>query len=1290
MPDPCPAAPAPGALAFVLNGQCIQVPVTVPAPTLLEFLRARGLTGTKRGCDEGDCGACTVALVDRDPAGRPSYRAINSCLVLLPMLDGREIVTVEGLAAAGRLHPVQDCLVRHHGSQCGYCTPGFVMSLLEAHSRPDCDSPERLTAQLCGNLCRCTGYRPIRDAALELAARGATPSASPDAPPPCAAPRPPPGPRHWRQGAGGFFRPISLPEVFQLLAEFPAARLVAGGTELAVEANKRRLPLPALISLEAVPDLLRLEPTPAAWHLGAAVPLTALEDTAAREFPALDRMLAVFASRQIRHRATLGGSLATASPIGDAAPVLLALDASLVLASADGERTVPLADFFTGYRRTALGPGELIREIVLPRSDPADAATGVVRRTDFLKVSRRRELDLSIVAAAFSLDLDPAGHVRRARLAYGGVADRPRRARRAEAALLGRPLDGPAAGIAELLAAEFQPIDDLRGSAAYRRGLIVSLWEKFLAGEASEAQDTPRRFVRGPDLPASDPSRALAHESGAGHVAGTAAYTDDLAQPRPLLDVWPVLSPHAHARIVRRDATRARRMPGVAAILLAEDIPGANQIGALRADEPLLAATEVNFHGQLVALVVGDSVAACRAAAAAVEIDYEPRPALLGLAAAEAAESWHTPPSVLRRGDCAAALATAPCGFEGEIAIGGQEHFYLETQAAWAEPAEGGGMHVCSSTQNPTEVQAIVARVLDLPRHQVVVQCPRVGGGFGGKETQAAGFAALAALAAHRLRRAVRLQLDRDVDLVATGKRHPFAARFRVGHDREGRLLAARIALVADGGWALDLSQAIVDRALLHLDNAYYAPAVEFSGRVARTHTVSNTAFRGFGGPQGMLVIEEILDRIARRLGLPPESVRERNLYRGTGETNTTHYGQEIGDHRLAACWRQALAESGFAARRQAVDTWNRTHPRVKRGLAVTPVKFGISFTHIPYNQAGALVLLYADGTAQVNHGGTEMGQGLQTKLLGLAMRELGLSAGRIRMMTTSTDKVPNTSPTAASAGADLNGAAVAAACAELRGRLAPIAARLLARRADPATVAPFAPSAPSDPGLAAVADRLQFADDQVFDPADPLRRVTLAEVCRRAHTARVSLAATGYYRTPGLRWDPAAGRGRRFHYFVTGAAVAEVEVDGYTGAHRVRRVDLVEDVGTSLNPGVDRGQLEGGFVQGMGWLTQEELRWDATGRLLTHGASTYAIPACGDAPADFRVSFLPDAPQPDVVHGSKAVGEPPFMLALSVREAIRDAVAAFAPERPGEIPLPSPATGEAIYFAIRARCGGA
>jgi xanthine dehydrogenase molybdopterin binding subunit/xanthine dehydrogenase small subunit len=1249
---------------FTLNGRKVEVSGPATTTTLLDYLRSSGLTGSKQGCAEGDCGACTVAVVERDGLGKATYRGVNSCIAFLPMFAGREVVTVEGLSKIGEaLHPAQSAMVDQYGSQCGFCTPGFVMSLFEGYYRPGCTSPCDISAQLGGNLCRCTGYRPIRDAALGMLSHrsGAATDAFAQR---LEAPVPALGDVVYRAGADRFLRPTSLQDLFAAMAENPKATLVAGATEVGVDVTKKFKSFPLLVSTDGVPELGRITKTDSHWRIGSSATLTAIEDALGEEFPSLAKMIRVFAARQIRNRATLGGNLATASPIGDAAPVLLALDAELVLARAGGERTVELSDFFVSYRKTLLAPGEIIREVLLPRPG---LAAGFTRRSDFFKVSKRRELDISIVAAAFAVDVDGGGIVRRARMGYGGVAATPLRARKAEAALVGRTFAESAADVSRLLGEEFKPIDDVRAGAEFRRGLIVSLWEKFVSGDASVAQDAPLDFERGAGPPGADPSRALRHESSVGHVTGRAMYADDTAQRRLMLDIWPVCSPHARARIKRRDGAAALAMPGVEKVLMAEDIPGHNQVGTGH-DEPLFADKEVLYHGQVVAIVVGHGIKACRAAAAAVVVDYEPLVPLVGIREAIAAKSFHTPPHTLARGDAAAALALAPLRLEGEFFFGGQEHFYLETQAAWAEMGEAGSVFVSSSTQHPTEIQSVVADVLGEHRNKVVVQSPRMGGGFGGKETQGNAFAAMVALASVKTGQPVRLMLDRDLDMMLTGKRHPFLSTFSVGYDSEGMILAASVDLFSDGGWSLDLSQPVLDRALFHLDNGYYIPAVRFTGLIAKTNVASNTAFRGFGGPQGMLVMEEIVDRISRRLGLPPEVVRSRNLYRGSGETNTTHFLQEIGDNRLQTVWSQVQDQAGFAARRASVDAWNKANPRIKRGLAVTPLKFGIAFTLTHYNQAGALVLLYMDGTAQVNHGGTEMGQGLHTKVMGIAMRELGLPADRIRLMATATDKVPNTSATAASSGADLNGAAVRNACLILRERLLPVAAEVLAKKAG-TPVSPndvtFAEGRISARGCAATAD--------------------MADVCFRAHELRVSMSASGYYATPGIHWNWATASGRPFQYFACGAAVAEVEVDGYSGMHRVLRIDAVHDVGNSLNTGVDLGQIEGGIVQGVGWLTREELLWDRQGRLLTHSASTYQIPAISDAPIEMHVTLLPMATQDGTIHGSKAAGEPPLMLAFSVREALRDAVSAFG-SRGGEVPLASPATCEAIFAAIRSR----
>jgi xanthine dehydrogenase molybdopterin binding subunit/xanthine dehydrogenase small subunit len=1250
---------------FTINGRRVEVSNTSTTTTLLEFLRSNGLTGTKQGCAEGDCGACTVAIVERDASGKPTYRGVNSCIALVPMFAGREVVTVEGLSKIGaELHPAQSAMVDHYGSQCGFCTPGFVMSLFEGYYRPGCKGPCDISDQLGGNLCRCTGYRPIRDAALDMLAHRAEPS---DAfAERLKSPVTDPGLVDYSAGSERFLRPTSLAGLFAAIAENPKATLVAGATEIGVDVTKKFRAFPVLVSTDGVPELTRITRTDSHFRIGGSVSLTAIEDTVGGEFPSLAKMIKVFAARQIRNRATLGGNLATASPIGDSPPVLMSLDAELVLASATGERTVALSDFFTAYRKTLLAPGEIIREVLLPRAAPP---SGFARRSEFYKVSKRRELDISIVAAAFLIDTDPGGVVRRARIAYGGVAATPVRARRAEAALEGRTVSEAAADVAVVLAGEFKPIDDARAGAEFRRGLIVSLWEKFVSGDSSVAQDAPLAFAKGAEPPEADPSRALRHESSVGHVTGRAMYADDTAQRRLMLDIWPVCAPHARARIKRRDSAAALAMPGVEAVLMAEDIPGHNQVGTGH-DEPLFADKEILYHGQVVAMVVGHSLKECRAAAAAVVVEYEPLAPLIGIKEAIAAKCFHTPPHTLARGDAAAALAKAPLKLEGEFSFGGQEHFYLETQAAWAEMGEAGTVFVSSSTQHPSEIQTVVGDVLGVRRNKVVVQSPRMGGGFGGKETQGNAFAAMVALASVKTGQPVRLMLDRDVDMKVTGKRHPFYSKFSVGYDADGMILAAAVDLYSDGGWSLDLSQPVLDRALFHIDNGYYIPALRVTGLIAKTNVASNTAFRGFGGPQGMLVMEEIVDRVARRLGLAPELVRGRNLYRGSGETNTTHFLQEIGDNRLQTVWKQVQEQAGFAARRAAVDAWNREHPRIKRGLAVTPIKFGISFTLTHYNQAGSLVLLYMDGTAQVNHGGTEMGQGLHTKVMGVAMRELGLPADRVRLMATATDKVPNTSATAASSGADLNGAAVRNACITLRERLLPVAAEVLSKRAG-------APVSPED---------IEFANGKVTARGCSAT-ADMADVCFRAHEKRVSMSASGYYATPGIYWDWSTASGRPFQYFACGAAVAEVEVDGYNGMHRVLRIDAVEDVGNSLNAGVDLGQIEGGIVQGVGWLTREELLWDKQGRLLTHSASTYQIPAISDAPIEMHVTLLPMAAQEGTIHGSKAAGEPPLMLAFCVREALRDAVSAFGTNK-GEVALASPATCEAIFAAIKSRTG--
>ncbi|MCB9712551.1 MAG: xanthine dehydrogenase molybdopterin binding subunit [Myxococcales bacterium] len=756
------------------------------------------------------------------------------------------------------------------------------------------------------------------------------------------------------------------------------------------------------------------------------------------------------------------------------------------------------------------------------------------------------------------------------------------------------------------------------------------------------------------------------HESGYRHVSGQARYVDDVPLPPGTGHGWVVTSPHAHARILSRDATAALARPGVRAVLFADAIPGDPIIGPIVHDEELLASQEVLYVGQAVALVVADDVAAAKAGADAVVVEYEPLPAIHTVEEAIAQDSFVGEPHVIARGDVDAALAGAALRVKGELRTGAQDHFYLETQAALAIPEEDGCVTVLSSTQHPTEVQSEVASVLGVGANAVVCEVPRMGGGFGGKESQATPFACMAALGALLTGRPVKVWLNREADMRITGKRHPFVGRYDAGFDEQGQLLGLRAEIWSDAGFSTDLSMPVLDRALFHLDNAYFVPTLHFTGRACRTNRPSNTAFRGFGGPQGMMVIEEVMSRAAERLGIDPARLRARNYY-GAAPRDRAPYGQEIvAEHnRLPRIHAELMASSEYAARRAAIEAANAGSRWVKRGIGYQPVKFGISFTKSILNQAGALVLVYADGTVQLNHGGTEMGQGLHTKMIAVCAHELGVPTSAVRVMHTATDKVPNTSATAASSGSDLNGQAVRDACEVLRERLRGVAAAMLELSDEHAAT-------------------LRFGGGAVTHPASA-RSLSFAEVAGEAWAQRVSLSATGFYRTPGVGYDHASGRGTPFYYYAYGGAVCEVEVNGLTGEHRLCRVDLLHDVGSSLLPTIDRGQVEGGFVQGMGWLTCEEVLVTDDGHPITVGPSTYKVPAIGDVPVDFRVELLPRAPQPGVIHGSKAVGEPPFMLAIGVVTALRHAIGAFGE---GEVELRLPATPEAILRAIEHQRG--
>ncbi|MFV1528708.1 MULTISPECIES: xanthine dehydrogenase molybdopterin binding subunit [unclassified Phaeobacter] len=785
-------------------------------------------------------------------------------------------------------------------------------------------------------------------------------------------------------------------------------------------------------------------------------------------------------------------------------------------------------------------------------------------------------------------------------------------------------------------------------------------------------------------------AKPLPHDAARLHVTGQARYVDDIPTPRDTLHLAFGLSTVAHGDITALELDAVRQSNGVVAVLTAKDLPFDNDVSPSAHDEPLLAKGSVHYIGQPVFLVVATSHRAARVAARKGQVSYAERPALLTLEDALAADSrFEDGPRIYSKGDAGSAISAAAHVVEDTFDIGGQEHFYLEGQAALAQPQEDGGMLVNSSTQHPTEIQHKVAEAIGLPMHSVRVETRRMGGGFGGKESQGNALAVACAIAARATGRTCKMRYDRDDDMTITGKRHAFRISYRAGFDAEGRILGVEFTHLVDCGWAQDLSLPVADRAMLHSDNAYAIPAIRIESHRLKTNRQSATAYRGFGGPQGMVGIERVMDHAAHKLGLDPVDLRMKNYYdapqtagdggaaprpaasprdisgqkiSGQKTDNTTPYGMEVTDFELHGMTRQLLESADYAARKAEIAKWNAGNERLKRGIAFSPVKFGISFTLTHLNQAGALVHVYQDGSVHLNHGGTEMGQGLFQKVAQVAASRFGIGLEKVKITATDTAKVPNTSATAASSGTDLNGMAVKAACDSIRDRMADH----LAER------------------YQVTAAEVVFADDEVRIGAEALPFARAAQIC---YEGRISLSATGFYKTPKLEWDRIQGKGRPFFYFAYGAAITEVVVDRLTGENRILRADVLHDAGASLNPALDIGQVEGAYVQGAGWLTTEELVWDQTGNLRTHAPSTYKIPACSDRPDVFNVALWDGQNREDSIYRSKAVGEPPFMLGISAWLALGDAVGHFAPAYPA---LNAPATAEEIWRAVRRIAPGA
>ncbi|MPY24076.1 xanthine dehydrogenase molybdopterin binding subunit [Shewanella sp. YLB-07] len=751
--------------------------------------------------------------------------------------------------------------------------------------------------------------------------------------------------------------------------------------------------------------------------------------------------------------------------------------------------------------------------------------------------------------------------------------------------------------------------------------------------------------------------RSKKHESAEKHVSGEAIYIDDRPELRGQLHAAIGQSSVAHANIKSMDLSAVSAAEGVIAVITVDNVPGHTDIGPVFPGDPVLAIGKVEYVGQPIFAVAATSHDLANRAVKLAKIEYEELEAVLSVKDALAKQSFVRPPYSMKRGNSETAIANAEHQLSGEIKVGGQEHFYLEGQISSAEPTEEGGMLVFSSSQHPSEVQKLVAEVLDIPLNIVVVDTRRMGGGFGGKETQAAPWACIAALLANESKRPVKLKLNRSDDMCMTGKRHPFENDYTVGFDSKGQIKGININVNGNCGYSPDLSDAIVDRAMFHSDNAYYLDQATVTGNRCKLNTVSHTAYRGFGGPQGMMTIEMVMDDIARHLGKDPLEVRKINLY-GTEDRNETHYHQKVEHNKISELIASLEQSSDYRVRRESINLFNRENTILKKGIALTPVKFGISFTVQHLNQAGALVHVYTDGTIHLNHGGTEMGQGLFTKVAQIVAEEFQVDVDTVGVSATRTDKVPNTSPTAASSGTDLNGKAAQAAAKIIKQRLIEFACEKYNVNQD----------------------EVIFAESQVHVGVE---RFSFAEFVQQAYMGRVGLSATGFYKTPKIHYDRATGKGRPFFYYSTGAAVSEVLIDTLTGEYKLLRTDILHDVGHSLNPAIDIGQIEGAFIQGMGWLTTEELVWNEQGRLLSNNPATYKIPAISDAPADFRVNLVPDDPNREqTIYNSKAVGEPPFMLGISVWSALKDAISSVSDHRLSPA-LDTPATPERVLWAV-------
>ncbi|XP_011369071.1 xanthine dehydrogenase/oxidase [Pteropus vampyrus] len=1249
-------------LVFFVNGKKVVEKNADPETTLLAYLRRKlGLSGTKLGCGEGGCGACTVMLSKYDRLqNKIVHFSANACLAPICSLHHVAVTTIEGIGSTKtRLHPVQERIAKSHGSQCGFCTPGIVMSMYTLLRNQPEPTFEEIEDAFQGNLCRCTGYRAILQGFRTFSRDGGCCGGKGDNPnccmnqkkdhtvtlspslfnpeefmplDPTQEPIFPPellrlkdAPQRQLRFEGERVTWIQVPtlkELLDLKVQHPEAKLVVGNTEIGIEMKFKNRLFPVIVCPAWIPELNSVERGPEGISFGAACPLNSVEKTlqdAVTELPAhktevfrgVLEQLRWFAGKQVKSVASIGGNIITASPISDLNPVFMASGAKLTIVSRGTRRTVRMDHtFFPGYRKTLLGPEEILLSIEIPYSREGEFFSA-------FKQASRREDDIAKVTSGMRVLFQPGTtQVKELALCYGGMADRTISAIKTTRKQLSnfwneKLLQDVCAGLAEEL--QLAP-DAPGGMVEFRRTLTLSFFFKFYL---TVLQKLGKEGLE-------DVSVGLGK---AQTLCGTFVWGFGLRE-RLLRTRWSI------------DISEAQKVPGFVCFVSADDIPGSNQTGLFN-DETIFAKDKVTCVGQIIGAVVTDTPEHAQRAAQGVKITYEELPAIITIEDAIKNSSFHGPELKIEKGNLQKGFSEADNVVSGELYIGGQEHFYLETHCTIAVPkGEAGEMELIVSTQNTMKTQSFIASMLGVPENRIVVRVKRTGGGFGGKETRSTVVSTAVAMAAYKTGRPVRCMLDRDEDMLITGGRHPFLARYKVGFMKTGKIVALEVDYYSNAGNTLDLSRSVMERALLHMDNCYKIPNIRGTGWLCKTNLASNTAFRGFGGPQAMLVAENWMDEVAVTCGLPAEEVRRKNMYK---EGDLTHFNQKLEGFTVHRCWDECLASSQYHARKSEVDKFNKENCWKKRGLCIIPTKFGISFT-IPFlNQAGALIHVYTDGSVLLTHGGIEIGQGLHTKMVQVASRALKIPVSKIYISETSTNTVPNTSPTAASVSTDINGQAVYDACQNILKRLEPF------KRKNPSG--------------------------------------SWEDWVTAAYKDAVSLSATGFYKTPNLGYSFETNSGNAFHYFTCGAACSEVEIDCLSGDHKILRADIVMDVGSSLNPAIDIGQVEGAFVQGLGLFTMEELHYSPEGSLHTRGPSTYKIPAFGSIPIEFRVSLLRECPNRKAIYASKGVGEPPLFLAASIFFAIKDAIRAARAQNTDNntkelFQLNSPATSEKIRNA--------